>query len=163
MNKDFGQELEYLESLEPTEIPQDVITSFEEYVQLLEAQGEYQGMKKLLFTFGAYSVLSLLIFSQMGAGPGWKLDLSRLFSLLPLIFQVFLQGTLFSVVGWVIAQKRMNSIEKKIFQIQWFRQVSTIIFLTGISFWLFGDVPMAMLLPWVGGAYLGAHLVTKES
>ncbi len=162
MNKDLGKEIEYLESLEPTEIPEDVVSSFEEYVKLLEETGEYQGMKKLLFTFAIYSIITLLVFSQMGAGPQWKVDISRLFSLLPMIFQVFLQGTIFSFVGWFIAQKRMKPIEKKIFNLQWFRQVSIITLMTGVSFWLFGDVSFSLILPWIGGAYLGAHLASKE-
>ena len=159
----LANEIAYLESLESTDIPQDIIQSFEDYLELLEKSGEYEGNKPILFIFGIYSIVCVFIFSQMGAGPGWKIDISRLFSLLPTPFQCLLQGTIFSAIGWIIAQRNMKPIEKKMFNLQWLQKVSIVTFLTGISFWLFGSVSFANVLPWIAGAYLGAHLVTKDS
>ena len=156
------EELEYLESLEKTPIDQEVIDSFEEYLTLLEKQGSYEGLKKTLKYFLAYSVVMILIFNQMNAGPAFKFNVSNLFSMLPLFLQNFLQGLLFACGGWALVQKFMSPLEKKMFSILWIRHVSIITFFTGLTFWVFGDASFFGLICWITGAFLGAHLVTKQ-
>lgn len=158
----LAEELEYLESLEKTEIREDVIKSFEEYLALIESQGNYEGLKKSLKFFLAYSVVVIMFFSQMNAGPKFSFDIAKILSMLPWILQSLIQGVVFSAGGWAFTQHFMSPLEKKMFNILWVRHVSIITFFTGITFWVFGDVGWFGLFAWISGSYLGAHLVSKN-